>query len=402
MKILVLDTIHGGRRLAGALEERGHSVDMVDVYRGAEGISPGQAGQKDYDLVVAPVHLDPGYPLLNAIPAPVVTHHQAVRWLIGTQVPHPLVEITGARGKTTTAHALAHLMEGPGILHTSLGTTRYPSRENFSKTGITPASLIDAASFAHSRSGWLIAEVSLGFTGAGTLGILASMETYRCAGGKKDALEEKLRSGSALPLVLTPPGTGRCQNRLPADEIARVKDDGCQYAWEGIRGEFKNPLLEHAAYRDPLALAAAAACILGIDPACLSTFSPVAGRLALSWTGKTAIIDDSNSGTCAMTAAQAIRFARHATGRAGPLTLVIGKEEGSICEGFPGEAIVDLIQAECPDRVILVGREYGSLIPGSLRRKIHISCCNSLADGEALALDDGDAGMVVLAVKTWR
>jgi len=33
MRLLVLDTIHGGRDLAGYLREQGHFVDAVDVYR---------------------------------------------------------------------------------------------------------------------------------------------------------------------------------------------------------------------------------------------------------------------------------------------------------------------------------------------------------------------------------
>lgn len=402
MRILVLDTIHGGKRIADALGKRGHSIDMVDIYRGREGISQGEAELKDYDLVIAPVHLFPGHSLLKAVIAPTVTHHQAVRWILGHDVPHPLVEVTGARGKTTTAHALAYLMDGTGILHTSRGTIEYPSGAVLGQSGITPASVIDAAHLARSRGGWMIAEVSLGFTGAGQLGILTSLDTYRCAGGQRDALEEKLRSGYTLPLVLTPRGTTRNSNRLPVDEIARVEGDTCRYAWEGIHGEFSNPLLETAAYRDPLALAAAAACILGLDPGRLSTFSPVTGRMALSWKGKTAVVDDSNSGTCALTAMQAIRFARQATGDKSPLTLVIGKEEGAICEGFLAEDIVDLIRSQSPDRVILVGREYDALIPGSLRQKISFSICDTLAEGEALALKEAGSGMVVLAVKTWR
>jgi len=404
MNILVLDTIHGGKRIAEALAGRGHSIDMVDVYRGADGISPKEAEIRDYDLVIAPVHLYPHHTLLKSVPAPVITHHQATRWILGRQVPSLLVEITGARGKTTTAHALAYLLEGPGVLPTSSGTMECPSGKVLGRLGITPASLIEAASIARSRGGWVIAEVSLGFTGAGNLGILTSMETYRCAGGEKDALEEKLRSGNTLPLLLTPPGTGAIGNRLPADKIALVDGDVCRYAWEGISGEFKNPLLGTAAYRDPLTLAAAAACILGADPSRLSTFSPVTGRMVLSWRGETAVVDDSNSGTCASTALQAIRYARQIAGKKGPLTLVIGKEEGAICEGFPGEAIIDVVMSECPDRMILVGTEYGPLVSESLSWKVPITRCDTLEEGKALALEDADggAGIVVLAVKTWR
>lgn len=402
MRILVLDTIHGGKIIARALLERGYLVEMVDVYRGKEGISPRSAERSDYDLVIAPVHLYPGYPLLRSISAPAVTHHQAVRWVMGRELPSPLVEITGARGKTTTAHALAHLMKGPGVLHTSMGTVSFPGKNLHGHDGITPASLIKAASAAHTVGGWMIAEISLGFIGAGQLGILTSGDTYRFAGGEKDALGEKLRSGSLLPRIITPPGTVLGGNTVPADDIASVDGDVCRYTWEGIRGKFSNPLLETEAYRNPIALAAAAACIMGLDPSPLSTFSSLKGRMAFSWHGDTAVVDDSNSGTCALTAREAIRFARRASGFRGPLTLVIGKEDGAICEGFPAEDIVGVVQSERPDNVILVGQGYDTHIFSSLQNDLHIEWCNSLAEGEALALKEAKGRMVVLAVKTWR
>jgi len=126
MRLLVLDTIHGGRDLAGYLREQGHFVDAVDVYRKGSVVDTETALQREYDLVIAPVHLQPRHPLLRKLTIPVISHHQAVRWILGNNVPSPMVELTGRRGKTTTASALAGLMEGPGILNTSAGMIRYP------------------------------------------------------------------------------------------------------------------------------------------------------------------------------------------------------------------------------------------------------------------------------------
>lgn len=402
MRILVLDTIHGGKVIAEALHQRGHSVDMVDVYRRQEGISPQYAERSEYDLMIAPVHLNPAYPLFRSIFSTVVTHHQAVRWIIGKRIPHPLIEVTGTRGKTTTAHALAHLMKGPGVLHTSNGTVAYPSCDHHCSGGITPAALINAVGIANSLGGWMIAEISLGFIGSGQLGILTSMDTYRFAGGQRDALEEKIRSGLSLPHFITPPGTHSGGNRIPADAIVRIRSDTCRYEWEGLQGEFSNPLLLMDAYRDSLAMAAAAACILGIDPSALASFSPLEGRMNLSVFQGTVVVDDSNSGTCALTARQAISLARQESGRKGPLTLVIGKEEGAICEGFPAEDVVNVIGSESPDRVILVGQGYDLHMPSPMKKSIPFSCCSTLAEGRDLALRDTGKGMVVLAVKTWR
>jgi len=129
MHILVLDTIHGGKAIGEAFAAQGYRVDCVDVYRGESKPDVTTAQTRNYDLIVAPVHLDPNHPLLHFSRAPVISHHEAVRQLLGEKTPEPMIEITGARGKTTTAHALASLMGGAGILHTSKGTYRFPEKK---------------------------------------------------------------------------------------------------------------------------------------------------------------------------------------------------------------------------------------------------------------------------------
>jgi len=189
MQVLVLDTIHGGKEIGAAYREAGHSVDVVDVYQGSTPDEFREAQQRQYDLVAAPVHLDPDHPLLARRTEPVITHHEAVRQLLGDHRPGPMIEITGARGKTTTAHALAHVLPGRGVLHTSSGTFGYPERDVLEKKSITPGSVIAAARYAREMAGWLIAEISLGVTGAGDLAIITSPEDYPFARGKKHAID---------------------------------------------------------------------------------------------------------------------------------------------------------------------------------------------------------------------
>lgn len=402
MRILVLDTIHGGRTIALALRERGHTVDMVDIYRGKEGISPSDARSGEFEMVIAPIHLDPGHPLLRELSAPLVTHHEAVRWIIGKQAPARFIEVTGARGKTTTASALAHVMQGPGILHTSLGTVRLPENETMGRLGITPASLIAAAHSAYFQDRWLIGEVSLGFVGAGSLGVLSSAGTYAFGAGKRDALSEKIRSGNRLPLIIVPPGLNRSGNRLPADEVALSEGSTCRYEWNGIMGRYENPLLAMEAYRNPLLLATAAACVLGIDPSPLAGFRPLEGRKTVSWAGRTLVMDDSNSGTCAGTARDAIRLARARAGMSSSLVLVIGKEAGAICEGFPPEEIASVIRTESPDHIILVGDYDPDEVCQAWNGKGSVLQTRTLEEGRARAMQFSDESIVVLAVKTWR
>jgi len=65
MHILVLDTIHGGKAIGRAFSDRGDCVDCVDVYRKKSVIDVATACAGTYDLIVAPVHLDPDHPLLR-------------------------------------------------------------------------------------------------------------------------------------------------------------------------------------------------------------------------------------------------------------------------------------------------------------------------------------------------
>ncbi len=385
MDLLVLDTIHGGLDLARHLSAAGHRVDCVDVYRGEEGIPADLARTRRYDRVIAPVHLDPDHPLLAL--APVRSHHQAVAMLLQGRAPRPMVEISGAQGKTTTAHALAHAMPGAGILHTSRGTCGYPERAPIQRTSITPASVLEAAALARQRNGWLIAEESIGVSGGGDLAILTSAKDFRIAAGKRSALAEKWRSMKRAPLCLLPAGCGaRAPNGVSVEDAVQCRGNECIYTCNGWIGSFKNPLLTLSAYREPLMLATAAACLLSVDPAPLASFSALEGRMAHRWSGEVLILDNANSGTSAETTVEAAAYARALAGRS-DLTLVIGEESRAVCEGFPEESIQAAIAAIRPDRVVRVG-ENGETA--------------TLAGGEAIARSITGRGSILLAVKTWR
>ncbi|MDD1723609.1 MAG: coenzyme F430 synthase, partial [Methanospirillum sp.] len=281
MRILILDTIHGGRVLAEYLSRSGHDVDCIDIYRHSDGISESEAHLRRYDLVGCPVHVDPDLPLLSEISAPVVSHHQIVRWLLkdglaGRQV----IEITGALGKSTTAAALAYLLPGPGLLHTSAGLVRYPDREKIARYSITPASLLCASEMIP-EGGWFIGEISVGFCGTGKLGILTSGKDYPVASGKKSAFGIKRESSHLLP-VLVPPDVELLHARCTrVTDLVSVDGDACSYRYQGIDGSFSNPLFRLAGYKTPLMLACAAALLLGFSPERLSGFRALPGRMEM-------------------------------------------------------------------------------------------------------------------------
>ena len=401
MRLLVLDTIHGGGVIAASLAVQGHQVDAVDVYRGEGGVPEEVAMERQYDLLVTPVHLDPRHPLLHHHRCPAITHHQAVRWILGDRVPHPFIEVTGAQGKTTTATALASLMEEPGILHTSTGTYQYPERTILFRSSITPASEIAAAEAAMAIGGWLIAEVSLGVTGAGDLAVLTSKNDYRCAAGTRSALEEKIRSVATAPAVVVPHEVRIAhRHQVSVDQVTTISEDQCRFTFQGEAGHFINSLLLLPAYQSPLALATTAALILGQDPSRLGDFEPLAGRMKISNSGPALIVDNANSGVCRATTREAVDTARRLNPEK-PVTLVIGEEEHTVCEGFPPEEIMAAIEETGPASVVLVGetaREIQSGLPKD-RSRVTKTLDGAIPMAEELT---PQGGSIVLAVKMWR
>ncbi|MGB9177282.1 MAG: coenzyme F430 synthase [Methanoregula sp.] len=405
MHVLVLDTIHGGKEIGAAYGEARHSVDVVDVYHGTTPDELREAQHRHYDLVVAPVHLDPDHPLLARRTVPVITHHEAVRHLLGEHLPHPMIEITGALGKTTTAHALAHILPGKGVLHTSTGTYTYPEKHLLWKKSITPASEIGAARYARQVPGWLVAEISLGVTGAGDLSIITSPDTYTFASGKKSAIQEKTASIKHAKRVLVAEGVFSDQKKVVhVEDVARCDGMKCTVEMEGIKFVLTNSLFLLPPYRAPLMLAAAAAMILQVNPTPLDHFTALPGRMSLSHVKNLSIIDNANSGTNVTTTLCAARYARHCA-RTGDLTLVIGQVEGdgAVCEGFSFDQIVNAIDMVQPSHIVWVGR-FPDPCTGryaSLKGKVD-AICTSLEEGRDTAVRITQKGSIVLSVKTWR
>ncbi|MDO9540446.1 MAG: coenzyme F430 synthase [Methanocalculus sp.] len=397
MRLLVLDTIHGGGVITLALREQGYSVDCVDVYRGEDGITPDAALKHQYSCCIAPVHLDPDYPLLHA-GMPVITHHQAVGILIGANLPDLMIEITGERGKTTTAYALAHLMQGRGILHTSSGTVQYPGRVLLSKTSITPASLIAPAREAKKINGWFIAESSLGVSGRGDLGILTTASDYRIANGKRSALAAKCEHVKTCKTLLLPGDIGLDHpNQHTVGEIVSCEGTTLSYDHNGICGSFVHPLLTLKGYRYPLMTAAAAACLLGIDPHPLSSFEALPGRMQVREEDGCLIIDASNSGTNCETSCEAAAYGR-AIRPDTPIHLVIGQDEHAVCENFAESEIIRAIEEIRPEIVTIVS------LPGPAETTAGYPDCRvatSLHDAIQKSEKRPDT-ILLLAVKTWR
>jgi coenzyme F430 synthetase len=405
MHVLVLDTVHGGKEIGAAYREAGHSADVVDVYHGTTPDELREAQHRDYDLAVAPVHLDPDHPLLARRRIPVITHHEAVRQLLGENLPRPMIEITGAQGKTTTAHALAHILPGKGVLHTSTGTFTYPIKKMLWKKSITPASEIAAVRYTNRMPGWLVSEISLGVTGAGDLAIITSPDNYTFAGGRKCAIKEKIASARHAKRVLVADGVFcERENVVRISDVARCDGMQCTVELEGMKSILTNPLFLIPPYRTPLMLAAAAAMILHISPTPLNNFTALPGRMSISHEKGLIIIDNANSGTNVTTTLCAARYARHCA-REGELTLVIGQVEGdgAVCEGFSFDQILCAIDKIEPVHVVWIGRypDPGTDRNESLKGRVD-AICTTLEEGRNKAVRIAGKGSIVLSVKTWR
>lgn len=413
MRILVLDTIHGGTVIGQALKKMGHSVNLVDVYRGdcsSQGsISSHEAAGREYDLIIHPVHLDPEYVLLRSVTSPAITHHEAVRWILGKKGGEYKrtgisVEITGTRGKTTTASALATIMQGTGILHTSRGTFRYPGEEFLTRMSITPASLVSVDNFL-TPDDWMIAEISLGFSGTSDLAILTSDEDYLVAGGKMSAREVKRQSGLRCNRILVPPGMSYVHDSLiDAGDLVQITGNTCSYAYQGIEGSYTSPLLSLAGYRVPLQLATAAALLLQIRPDDLKNFSPLAGRMKIIQEGEKTIIDNASTGACLKTTHDAIALLQKNEEQT-PFTLIIGQESRAVCENFSDEDIITAIKNGNPATVLLVAGDdridREQIIQACQKRDIPATIVSTMQEGVDVALA-GSAPNIVISVKTWR
>lgn len=404
MRILVLDTIHGGKVIAKHLSSHGHHIDMVDVYREKEGIPPALAREQIYDLMIAPVHLDPDYSLFRSLKIPCISHHAAARWLLSDVRAGPVIEITGKQGKSTTAAALASLMPGPGILQTSAGLVTYPDKEILGRYSITPASVLTASEHIPDN-GWMIAEISLGFCGIGNVGILTSGLDYPVAQGKKSALAIKMEPAHLLPVVLTAPGISLVHDGcIPVTDLITVTGTTAQYRYSGCSGSFTNPLLLLPGYKVPLMLAAGAALILGIDPAPLSDFQALPGRMEVSSESGYTIIDNANSGTCYSTTMDAFRFGKEITGSR-QVTLVIGQESASVCENFSTEEIISSIKEICPDSVMLIPGDERIRVPEVTRLcsdlDIPFTLVASAGEGITIAKTQNNS-LILVSVKRWK
>lgn len=404
-KIAVLDTIHGASTIARELLEQGMDAEALEVYHHA----PSIAG---FDIVVAPVHLDPRNPALasaRSLGKRVVTHHRAVGALLQRQLGQGLkvFEVTGTHSKTSTSLLLSTMLSTRGsvVSHTTRGLEVWSdgrSRLVSRKMSITPGNVIPAMAEARSRGAdFLVCEVSLGGTGIADWGVLTSLSgDYRIAGGTMWASTAKLQ---LLSLA-------RDGSRVLANTDAQVSPDisfgaGGQVRAEPDRiafGREEQRLslggdLDFPAYQIAISGAAAAARSAGVPleeiASVLEGFDGLDGRMKLERRGDLTILDCSNSGL-------KVRDVRRALDRTsgGRLGVVVGEESERVCEGMEVRSLVDLLRQRRDEMalLVLVGER---LWPWA--EELRAQRAGDLASGQQIAAGFG-LDRLLLCVKCFR
>jgi len=411
MDIAVLDLTHGGDLIAQSLAET-DAVTAVDVYgtvsdearRDLEssGIpvltEPPDAG--DFDLIVAPVHLDSAYKTLHDaraadVPVPVITHHAAVYEILKQRLKrYHVVEVTGTTAKTSTVRMLAGMLSectGKKIIsHTSAGVEYWDGRgggggssaRTIAKWSIAPASIIRAVESVKAEPGVepdiFIFEVSLGGTGLADTGIITTL-----TGDYLIANKTGLASSAKMQMVTrAKPGSTLILNSDvgvtsdPAANILIFGDEGGMgdVRFEEIdsghtvviamnrRIEFTVKDYDIFSYRIAILGAVSAAISMDIDPDCIASFLDgfrgVSGRMKILKIDGRTVVDNSNSGMNISSAESAIDHVRRIADK-GRVVMIIGIEEYNVCEGLDTEAAVGLIgrNRDFIDRFITVGIE---------------------------------------------
>ena len=407
-KVAVLDTIHGAGLIAERMRARGIEAAALEVYHNTRDVSA-------FDLIVAPVHLSPENPALkeaNRLGKEVVTHHRAVGDLLAGERNFRAFEVTGTRGKTTTALILARILSARGTVasHTTRGIEVWRDGKSevvTSGLSITPANVIRAFDAAkESGAADLVCEVSLGGTGLADFGVLTSFAgDYKVAGGTLWASTAKLQMVS-----LSKRGSKLIAGEdagISADVIfgpgsrGSVWCDGREILAGGERADLSlgkgfDPDSYIAAISGAAATALAAGLSLEEVASALEGFEGLGGRMKETWQDGISVLDNSNSGL----RAQGVEAALDRIGGGGKLALVAGEEAETVCEGMDLPALLDLLDRRRReiDLLILVGERLAPYAPGLLALS-----AQDLDSGLALAkaeLNKGDR--IISCVKCFR
>ena len=429
--VAVLDTIHGGRQICKKLREIGADAVAIDIYRD----SPAPDAIDAFDAVIAPVH---AHTVLTAraeaLGIPVLTHHQAVGQLARqtkTLQDALVFEVTGVKGKTTTASLLGVAFSDRKLLMlTSRGLEirengKYVAKKQLS---ITPANILTALDLVREfdfNPEVCIFEVSLGGTGLADVNILTTLSPeYSIAQGTKTSTFAKLQmlsnaKANSCLVMSTATGSladpGRCLNTF-GDEGATVRYENIEpgevtIAYNNlaridggrVSGEVRftpTGCYDLASYEDALLCFVTAALSSKLDPEViapkLAHFKGVMGRMSAAVIKKRLLVDNSNSGLEVTSIKRAIRYGLTLKKAGHKAVLIIGVEAKNVCDGIAPEALAPLAEEAALDDVVVVGDQMRTSRANVVRSNDLESALRA-----ALALTK-ERDVIISCVKMWR
>ncbi|WP_405297944.1 coenzyme F430 synthase [Methanobrevibacter sp.] len=234
MNYLVIDLTHGGVKIAISLAKKGKNVLAYDLYNTLKGIDAKMLEVYGVELiqleelrdfkgdmnVIYPIHMPLSFDEIESFNPNLnytfQSHHEIICEILkdwGEDIPK--VEITGVKGKTTSAFMLKEILidENPLIL-SSLGALLYENKKKIilkKDISIAPANIKETIDLAYKIANPIckiaegtvvsenirkynsaIFESSLGVSGIGDVGLLLNIvENYPIAKGRSTASEAK-------------------------------------------------------------------------------------------------------------------------------------------------------------------------------------------------------------------
>ncbi len=428
--VAVLDTIHGAREICKKLREIGVSAVALNIYHN----TPTPDVIDTFDVVITPVHAHtPLVARAEALDIPVLTHHQAVGQLVRqTEVLNDALvfEVTGVKGKTTTAALLSNAYKDKKLLAlTSLGLEVYENGRYIAKKplSITPANILTAIDLIKEFDfdpEVCIFEVSLGGTGIADINVITTLSPeYDIAQHTKTSTSAKLqmvsnaKANSCLiaPLKTAPLIDQHCCLNTFGDEGANVRYKNASSNEATITysqltsmdgglasGEVQFALSGHfnfKSYENALLCFAAAALTANLNPETISSqlsrFKGVLGRMSAATLNGRFLIDNSNSGLDDVSIKHAIQYGLTFKKAGNKVVLIIGME-GNVCEGIATESLASLANNNALDHVVFVGDHVHSVDRGVIQT-------DNLESALRKALELTDTSDVIIScVKMWR
>lgn len=470
-KLAVLDLTHGGIPITKKLTALGNEVSGVDVYGTVDYTLLGELEEKygircsksplpisEFDFLIAPVHLDPAYPMLAEARSEgkkVFSHHEIVGEILKNDSKLSgikIIEITGVKAKTSTASLLANMLSRKFkvVLHTSRGLEAWedgsPSLIHRGLS-ITPGSILTAVEKsleAGTKPDFFIFEISIGGTGAADFGILTTLSPdYGIANNTALASNAKLqlilnaKPGSTLLLNSGAEKALEAGKEVQAKvltfkdpffadinvNISEAPDFTLETEMPQNNSEISGPILHFlnrgkesfsaslnsgynsSAYRTAFVTASAAALEFGVETndivSVLEEFRGLSGRMQEKELNGVSMIDNSNSGMDILSAEKALEYAllKKKDEKKRDIILVLGEEASQVCEGLPPASVQRFVEKFGTKyrHIVLVGERMQAVVTKNA------SYAGSLPEGLSKALEfAGTEDIILSSVKCFR